>query len=265
MRPTIGLILVLAGSPWTGNSATRQAPSYSATSIVNAASNQPNSYAPNTFVTIYGTGLAWGPRALQGGDISGNTLPTILPGTGVRVWVNNIPAQMYYVSEKQINVLLPTNLTAGQTQLRVQLDSTYGPAIPITIAPVAPAFFQFDAQTIIAAHANGQVVTIDAPAAPGEYIVLYATGLGTTIPQPSYGEIPMGAARLAGSANFSILLDGVKVDAQRIGYAGVAPGFGGLYQINIQVPDEVGNDPEVRASASGVLTPAGLRLPLRRP
>lgn len=265
MRPTIWLILALAGCASTGDCASREAPVYVATSIVNAASNQLNSYAPNTFVSIYGTGLSWVTRALQGSDISGNTLPTILPGTGVRVWVANVPTQMYYVSEKQINVLLPTNLVPGERQLRIQVDSTYGPAIPITITAVAPAFFQLDAHTIIAAHANGQVITRDAPAAPGEYIVLYATGLGATIPQPGYGEIPMTAARLADSANFAILLDGVRMDGQRIGYAGVAPGFGGLYQVNIQVPDETGNDPEIRASASGVLTPAGLRLPVRRP
>jgi uncharacterized protein (TIGR03437 family) len=264
MSPAIGLVLALAGSAWAGDSAIRQAPSYSATSILNAASNQANSYAPNTFVSIYGTGLAWTTRALQGGDISGNTLPAILPGTGVRVWVANVPAQMYYVSEKQINVLLPTILTPGATKLRIQLDSTYGPEIAITLSAVAPAFFQLDAHTIIAAHANGQVVTTDAPAAPGEYIVLYATGLGATIPQPGYGEIPTRAALLADVANFAVLLNGVKVAPQRIGYAGVAPGFGGLYQINFQVPEDAGTDPEIRASASGVLSPEGLRLPVRR-
>lgn len=259
------LVLALAGSSWAGDNVSRQALSYSATGIVNAASNQVSAFAPNTFVSIYGTGLAWTTRSLQGSDISGNSLPTILPGTGVRVWVANLPTPIYYVSEKQINVLLPTNLLPGATQLRIQLDSTYGPAIPITIAAVAPAFFQLDAHTIIGAHANGQVVTSDSPAAPGEYIVLYATGLGPTTPQPGYGEIPAGAARLADMANFAILLDGAKMDPRGIGYAGVAPGFGGLYQINIQVPEGTGADPEIRASAAGVLSPTGLRLPVRRP
>jgi uncharacterized protein (TIGR03437 family) len=265
MPPAILLVLAVAGSLWAGDNATRQAPSYSDTSILNAASNQVKSYAPNTFVSIYGKDLAYTTRSLQGSDISGNTLPTILPGTGVRVWVANVPAQMYYVSPSQINVLLPTNLVPGSTHLRIQLDSTYGPDITITIAAVAPAFFQLDTRTVIAAHANGQIVTADAPAAPGEYVVLYATGLGATIPQPGYGEIPMHAALLADLANFAVLLDGVRVDPQRIGYAGVAPGFGGLYQINIQVPDDTGTDPEIRVSASGVLSPAGLRLPVRRP
>jgi uncharacterized protein (TIGR03437 family) len=262
MPPAIWLVLLLSGSAWTDHSTSGQAPSYSATSIVNAASNQANAYAPNTFVSIYGANLAFATRALGSGDISGNTLPTLLPGTGVRVWVANVPAQMYYVSPTQINILLPTDLVAGPTQLRVEVDSTYGPAIDITLAAVAPAFFQLDGHTIIAAHANGQIVTEDAPAAPGEWIVLYATGLGNTIPEPGYGEIPAGAAMLADMSSFAILLNGAPVDPKRIAYAGVAPGFAGLYQINMQLPDGVGQDPEIRVSASSVTSPAGLKLPV---
>src|ERR1035437_6201537 len=168
MPPANWLVLALTGFTLAGNSASRQAPSYSATSIVNAASNQADAYAPNTFLSIYGTNLAYTTRSLSGGDISGNLLPTILPGTGVRVWVANIPTNVYYVSPVQINILLPTNLAPGQPPLAVQVDSTYGKPIDITIAPVAPAFFQLDAHTVIAAHAGGQVVTTGTPAAPGE-------------------------------------------------------------------------------------------------
>jgi uncharacterized protein (TIGR03437 family) len=265
MPPAIWLVLALTGSAWTGNTASPQAPTYSGTSIVNAASNQANAYAPNTFVTIYGKNLAWTTRSLQGGDIVGNVLPTILPGTGVRVWVANVPAFVYYVSPTQINILLPTDLSPGPTQLRVQVDSTYGPSIPITITAVAPAFFQLDTHTIIAARAGGQIVTADTPAAPGEQVVLYATGLGATIPKPAYGEIPLGAAPLAGTPDFAVLLDGVKVDPQRVAYAGVAPGFAGLYQINVQLPDNAGGDPEIHLSTGGVLSTDGLHLRLRPP
>jgi len=263
MPPAIWLVLALTGLVWAGDSGSRQAPSYSATSIVNAASNQAAAYAPNTFLSIYGANLAYATRGLASSDISGGTLPTVLPGTGVRVWVANIPANMYYVSPSQINILLPTNLAPGKMDLRVELDSTYGPPISITLSAVAPAFFQQDAQTVIAVHASGQLVTSDAPAAPGEWIVLYATGLGETVPQPGYGEIPSGAATLKDLANFGILLDGVKTDPKRILYAGVAPGFAGLYQINMQLPDQVGPDPQIQVAAGGVTSVAGLHVPLK--
>lgn len=263
MPPAIWLVLALTGLVWAGDSGSRLAPSYVATSIVNAASNQAGAFAPNTFLSIYGANLAYATRGLSSSDITGGTLPAILPGTGVRVWVGGVPAHMYYVSPTQINVLLPTSLVPGTVQLRVQVDSSYGPPINITLAEVAPAFFQLDAQTVIAVHSSGALVTADAPAAPNEVIVLYATGLGETVPEPAYGEIPVGAATLKDLASFAVVLDGLKVDPQRILYAGVAPGFGGLYQINVQLPDQVGNDPQIQVAARGVTSVEGLRLPLR--
>src|SRR6478609_6965680 len=208
MPPAFWLVLVLIGSAWADSSSTRQAPSYSAASIVNAASNQANAYAPNTFVSVYGVNLAFTTRSLTGGDVKGNTLPTILPGTGVRVWLGSVPTLVYYVSPKQINVLLPPDLRAGPTQLFVQVDAAYGPPIPLVITTAAPAFFQLDANTVIAAHADNRIVTADAPAARGELIVLYATGLGATLPGPAYGEIPMAPAVLENLANFAVMLDG---------------------------------------------------------
>ncbi len=245
------------------DSSFRQAPSYSAISIVNAASNQAGAYAPNTFITIYGANLAWTTRALGSGDVKGDTLPTVLPGTGVTVWVNNSPAHVYYVSPNQVNALLPSDLRPAVTQVRVQVDSTSGPPLTITLEAAAPAFFQMDAHTVIAAHADGSVVTADAPAVPGEYVVLYATGLGTTIPRATYGEIPAKAAPLADMANFGLTLDGVRIDKARIVYAGVAPGFAGLYQVNVQLPEDAGADPEIRLVVGTALSPAALHLPVR--
>lgn len=263
-RAVLWLVPVLAGLVWAESGANRQAPTYTTTGVVNAASNQANSYAPNTFVSIYGTNLAYTTRGLASSDISGNTLPTILSGTGVRVWVANCPTHIYYVSPTQINVLLPSDLRPGPTQLRVQVDATYGPPIAITITAAAPAFFQLDPHTPIAAHADGSIVTSSSPAAPGEWIVLYATGLGTVIPQPAYGEIPTAAAPLADMANFSITLNGTRIPASKIAYAGVAPGFGGLYQINLQLPNETADDPEIRMSTVSATSASGVRLPVHR-
>jgi uncharacterized protein (TIGR03437 family) len=106
------------------------------------------------------------------------------------------------------------------------------------------------------------LITTDAPAARGEWIVLFATGLGNTIPKPAYGEIPMGIAPIEDLANFCITLDGAAVPAQRVAYAGAAPGFAGLYQINVQLPDDAVSNPEIRLKASGATSPPGLHLPL---
>lgn len=262
MPPAIWLVVALIGSSVADSGATRQAPSYSVASVVNAASNQTNSFAPNTFVTIYGQGLAWVERGLSAEDVAGGRLPTVLPGTGVRVWIGGYPAHVYYVSPGQINALIPADLRAGRTEIRVQLDSTYGPAVPITLTKAAPALFQLDSKTAIAARLDGTVATAASPAKPGEVVVLYATGLGATAPALEFAEIPRKAAPLQDLSAFRIVLDGRELDPARIFYAGVAPGFGGLYQINIQLPDDVGTDPEIRIVASGITSLAEIRIPV---
>ncbi len=263
MLPAIWLIVALSGSISAELSAPRQAPSYSAASIVNAASNSPNAFAPNTFVTIYGSNLAFTTRALQAEDLIGDTLPSILPGTGVRVWVGNIPAHIYYVSPQQINVLLPPDMNPGNTQIRVQTDSTYGPQVAMTLGGAAPALFQLDAATAIAAHLDGSVATASSPARPGEWVILYATGLGPTIPAAGYGEIPTTAAVLQHRSAFAVSLNGEKVPDERIAYAGVAPGFAGLYQVNLRLPDNTPADPEVRLISGPAMSPTGVHIPVR--
>lgn len=196
---------------------------------------------------------------------SGASFRISCPEPGVRVWVGHIPAHMYYVSPKQINVLLPANFAPGTVDLQVQVDATYGPTIPLTLTAVAPALFEQPlTRFVVAAHADGKLITPDLPAIPGEVVVVYATGLGRTIPSPGYAEIPNSAAFLEDYRNFSVSLDAVKLDAGQLFYSGVAPGFAGLYQINIRLPGGVGPDPEISVTASGVASQPGIRLPVRR-
>ena len=48
-----------------------------------------------------------------------------------------------------------------------------------------------------------------------------------------------------------------------IKYAGLTPGSAGLYQINLEMPKETGNDPEIRVTAGNLAAQAGLKLPVR--
>src|SRR5882757_553199 len=105
--------LVLADTSGNGGS-----PYYTADSIANSAASVTGLYAPNTFITIYGQNLAYTTRALALSDIAGDKLPTVLGGTGVHVLINNIQADIYYVSPTQVNLLVPTSLIAGPAVLQ---------------------------------------------------------------------------------------------------------------------------------------------------
>ncbi len=232
----------------------RVAPSYDAASIVNAADNQSGALAPNTIGTIYGTNLSYSTAALTGNDVAGGVLPTVLGTDETEVFINNIPADLYYVSPGQINFLVPPNLSPGSATIAVFIDGLYGPQIPVTLTAAAPGLFQLDATHAVATFPDGTVLTPSSSAQPGDIVILWATGLGTVTPPALYGEIPTAAAPLVAGANLSILLNGAPVPAGAIDYAGVAPGFAGLYQINLTLPASTPANPEIRLSLDGQIS-----------
>ena len=237
------------------------APYYTQASVANTAASIAGYYAPNTFVTVYGVNLAFTTVAITSEDIAAGMLPTALPGTGVRVLINQIAADLWYVSPGQINLLIPNYLAPGPATLQIEVDGLAGPAVPITLNALAPAMYQIDASTVLAVHLDGTKVTALAPAHAGEVVVLWATGLGLTQPQALPNQVPTVAATLA-TPGFGVWLNGAAVDPSRILYAGVTPGYAGLYQINLKLPGDAPPNPEIRIGWTTQMSPAQLFLPV---
>jgi len=261
MRYAITLVVALVlSSPLSGQ--TDDGPSYTAAGIVNAADNQPGPLAPNTLASIYGVRLSYVTAAISPNDILGGVLPTVLPGTGVNVIVGNIAATIYYVSPDQINFLVPADLLPGKSSVQVVLEGHSGPAVAITLAAASPALFQLDAQNAVAVRPDGSVITPQAPAKPGEIVLLYATGLGQTVPPVPYREVFNQAAPLAELADFKLVLDGAAAESGAVAYAGIAPGFAGLYQINLILPKSTKANPEIQIGFGKELSISGIHLPV---
>lgn len=241
----------------------RAAPSYSQASTVNAADNLAGPLAPNAIATVYGVGLSYITKGIATSDIFGGLLPTVLPGTGVHVLVGGIPAGIYFVSPGQINFLVPGIIIPGASDVRVTLDGVAGPDVAIQIAPSSPGMFQLDGHTLIATRPDGSLVTSDQPARRGDVVILYGTGLGAVNPPLANLAIPAGAAVLKQPSDFTLLADGTPLDPGLVLYAGVAPGFAGLYQINFKLPDSIGPNPEIRVLLGGLTSPAGFVIPVQ--
>ncbi|MEN6602813.1 MAG: hypothetical protein ABFD86_10390 [Bryobacteraceae bacterium] len=238
----------------------REAMSYSAASVVNSATNVAGDLAPNTIATVYGTGLAYVTKALQVEDIQGGVLPVVLPSTGVRVLLGSVAAQLYYISPTQINFLIPCTFKPGDTDLRITVDGRAGPAVQIRILEAAPGMFQLDETTVIATRPDGSLIDKGKPALGGEVIVLYATGLGPTESEPVYGELPARAAPIKRMADFKVFLNDVQVDPSKVFYAGITPGYAGLYQVNLYLPEKLDADPQIRLVIGDKSSPEGVRL-----
>lgn len=236
------------------------APCYTGQSITNIASGTPGTLAPNTLASIYGTNLSFVTRAISTDDIQAGELPIRLPGTGVQVWLDELPGHLYLVSPEQVNFLVPSNLRATEVTIRVFRDSTVGPAVRLKLREAAPALFQLDSDHVLASKLDYSLVTATAPSHPDEWVILWATGLGSVTPPTTYGTLPPEAANLEKIGDFRILLDGAAVAPGRVGYAGLAPGYAGLYQINLKLPASVPVNPEIRIAIGEDISPPALRL-----
>ncbi len=230
---------------------------YSSASIVNAATGLTGGFAANTMVSVYGTDLSYDTASAPAGA---TVLPIKL--AGVSVLLGGTLANLYYVSPGQVNFLIPAELEPGPVALRMVRDGLYGPSVTLTVTETAPGLFQLSSDTVIATHTDGSLLNAAAPASPGEVVVLYAVGLGRTSPDVLSGQASSGAIPILHLKDFSVLLDNVAVDRSRILYAGIAPGFAGLYQINLRLPASLSENPEIRVFIGAQSSPSFLKLPV---
>jgi uncharacterized protein (TIGR03437 family) len=143
-------------------------------------------------------------------------MPTVLPGTGVRVSVGNIAAQIYFVSPRQVNFLVPPNLRPGAAEVQVFVDGLVGPRVPVRLNRASPAFFEGVSGFALTAHVDGRLVLPADPAGPGDVVVSYATGLGETSPSQVYGQIPRAAAWIRDFDTFKLTIADRAVDTDDI-------------------------------------------------
>jgi uncharacterized protein (TIGR03437 family) len=255
--PSLMVVAVLLLTPSLEAQATQTtlAPSYSTASIANAATNIAAGFAPNSIISIYGSNLSNGTAGVTS---TTGILPVSL--AGVTVYISGKPGALFYISPNQVNVLIPYNLSAGPSSVTLVREGTAGPTIPIVLTATAPGLFELAATTILATHADGSLISTSSPAMPGEVIVIYAVGLGPTIPEQNDGQIPPRSAVIADFASMNVLLNGAPVVHSTIQYAGITPGCAGLYQINLLLPTPLPSNPEIRVQIGNQISPAAMNL-----
>jgi len=184
--------------------------------------------APGTIVQIFGSAMAATTSS------TGIPLPLVLNGTSVLIGGELAP--LYYVSSGQINAQIPVDLVPGQQyQALVVANNAYTMPVSINIAPVTPGIARLANGQVIAQHADFSLVTEDAPVQPGEYLVAYLAGMGLTDTPVSTGAQAPSLPLAAVNTSASVAIDG---KAASVLFAGLTPGFVGLYQINFQVPSD---------------------------
>src|SRR5205085_6516286 len=195
--------------------------------VVNAASYAAGFVAARELVAIFGEGIG---------------------AADSRVYFDGIEASVLGAAAGQVNAIVP-DLSAGRQSTEVRIESggrtTY--QAQVAIAQAQPGLFVQDGSGRGQAAALNQDYSVNSAANPiarGEIAMLFATGGGT-------GDLPV-AVRVGGR------------DAEVL-YAGAAPGFTGLLQVNARIPVETAAGPrtQVAITVGGWSTQADVTLAVR--
>ena len=228
-------------------------PSITANGILNAASFSGDSGAsPGSVVSIFGANFID-----QLSVPSSYPLPTSV--NGVSVTFNGIPSPLFFVAPGQINAQVPYEISGPTASVQVTTAAGQSETRTVNIVAQSPAIYT-TAQT---GSGQGVVVfgntaTVVGPVTPGkdwrpahtgDTITLYVNGLGAVTPTIANGsnscERSVCAADLSNltlrqtSVRPTVEIGGVTVPDSGILFAGLAPQFVGLYQINVTIPSGI--------------------------
>jgi uncharacterized protein (TIGR03437 family) len=169
------------------------------------------------------------------GTVSATELPLPIELAGVTVSVDGIPAPILAVANSansphtQVNFQVPFEIGAGDQAHIVEVQYA-GQSAFVVPQEAGPGIFTLPSGAGVIQHASDySLVTDQNPVKPGETLIIYASGLGAvTTP------VPTGSA--ATQADPVTPCNVPTISLGTVLYAGLTPGFPGLYQVNVQLP-----------------------------
>ncbi|MBK5294878.1 MAG: hypothetical protein JJE04_24770 [Acidobacteriia bacterium] len=216
----------------SGTNQTLSAPAISPGGIVSAASFTPGPLAPGGIISIFGSSLSQGTNPAPAFP-----LPTELGGT--RVASGGVNAPLFFGSPGQVNLMLPYTLTPNTSHQLALRRSGQFPIAEIIVADAQPGLFTVSTSGQGAiVHGTDQSVVVDAnrPATRGDVVVIFCEGLGAVDGPVTAGAQTSASPLLRTTLPLRVTIGGL--DAE-VSFAGLAPFFSGLYQINVTVPQTV--------------------------
>ncbi len=242
------------------------------------------SAAPRSIVSIFGEEFApAGTLNVQPTLDGDGKVSTEMSGVCVEIGGHRSP--LFAVLPTQLNLQASDQVGLGPQAVTViracgQADEARSEPQMVEIAEAAPGFFVFTsfggengANPIAALHGGGPNVVAPpglfqdnaqqtfSPAAAGEFISLFATGLGALVEPVAAGEIPNRTVDLARTARVTI--GGIELPPGDVFYVGVAPCCAGLYQLVVKVPESLGpGNHEATVAIAGWTSPAGPFVPV---
>jgi uncharacterized protein (TIGR03437 family) len=237
------IVAVAGGMRMTFSGSAVAQPTISSGGVLNGASFDASApIAPGSYISVFGTALGQSYNYP-----TTTTLPMVLdyimvsfdvPSAGI-----SVPGRITYISPTQVNLQVPWELQ-GQPEARVKVILNYsnGNVVAVPLSDYSPAFFEVGSGAVAALDTNYKLVSTSNAQSAGQVVMLYANGLGPVTHQPASGE-PAPYSPLAQTKTLPVVTIGGK--PADVSFSGLAPGFAGLYQINVTIPSGLtaGNQP----------------------
>ena len=184
--------------------------------------------SPGSLMDIYGTNLATAAASAP----AGSPLPITLGGVQVRV--NGTAAPLIYVGPTIVILQLPYATPVGTAQAVVVSNNTASAGAPVTVQQAAPSILTYGTNRAVVLNQDYSVNTPTNPAKVGSSPMVYLIGGGPL-------DVPIATGALAPDSPLSheTLPTTVTVGgtAAAVPFAGMAPRFAGLVQVNFTVPN----------------------------
>ena len=132
----------------------------------------------------------------------------------------------------------------------MSVNGLLSPPQTYLVAPVQPGIFLAEGGGAVL-DGQSRPVNADNPAQRGDVLQIFATGLGQTDPPAQTGEGAPSFSRVL--LPVTVTVGGVEAPVE---YQGLAPGFVGLYQVNVRLPATVtpGDNVEVVIRQNGIIS-----------
>ncbi len=212
------------------------APRFNANGVVNSASFVPG-IVPGSLATVFASGVHQAE-----GITAADTIPLPLTMDAVSVTVGGVRAPLLSVSNvagsEQVNFQVPFEV-AGRSTVEMTVARAGANSAPQTIPVLVeqPGVYASPPGRGIAVHnANYSLVTDASPLVAGEFAFIYASGLGAVTNAPATGAAASSQPTAEVRASVRVTLGDQPC---QVLFAGLAPGFVGVYQVNFRVPASV--------------------------
>jgi uncharacterized protein (TIGR03437 family) len=199
-------------------------PAVSGNGVVNAASFA-RQLSPGALATVFGSNFA-----LRSASAAA-PLPSSLGGVSVNV--NGLAAPILYVTPTQVNFQVPWATALGPATVTVVVNGGASNAVPVPVLAAAPGLFSLSSGHAVVQNSDFTLNDTTNPAKAGSTIIAYLSGSGPVSPAVADGTATPNSPLVSATSQSNATIGS---STAQVAFAGLAPGFVGLVQVNIVVP-----------------------------